>query len=107
VVVPALDALAFGFLSSTKAEAPTRAFSRRYKALPEAQISHRKVCGMLFGPRNAEEHIRELCGRLLLTENPEEIAELADQLRSELRACIANLRGMVLIHHPFSTGTKD
>jgi hypothetical protein len=41
---------------------------------------------------NSEDRIRELCARALSTDDPDEVKEIATQLRAELRDQIARLK---------------
>jgi len=55
----------------------------------------------MFRSTNSEDHIRrihELCARATETEDPEEAKEITSQLRIELHAQIAWLRGLVAMH---------
>ena len=54
---------------------------------------------MSFESRNAEDRTRELCARLAVAEDPQEIDEIASQLRAELREHIAHVRAMLAVHH--------
>ncbi len=54
---------------------------------------------MQFESENTEDRIHKLCARLALAEDPDEIDEIASQLRAELRERIANIGAMLALHH--------
>src|SRR6266404_4676354 len=94
---PALNAPGPGFSPRKPASTSagvifTPASARRSTAKP-------KVCGMQFESENTEDRIHKLCARLALAEDPDEIDEIASQLRAELRERIANIGAMLALHH--------
>ena len=54
-----------------------------------------KVGVMVIRPIASEDRIRELCARAAATDDPDELEEIAAQLRNELQDHITPLRGLV------------
>jgi len=57
-----------------------------------------KSGGMSFKTTNTDDHIRALCARVLVAEDPDEINDIMRQLRAELRDHVENVRRMVEAH---------
>jgi hypothetical protein len=64
-------------------------------ALAEAAGVYSKVGVMMIRPIASEDRIRELCARAAATDDPDELEEIAAQLRNELEDHSARLRGAV------------
>jgi len=54
-----------------------------------------KVGGMVVRSIDPADRIRELCARAAATDEPDELKEIASQLRDELQGQIARLRDVV------------
>ncbi len=54
-----------------------------------------KVGGMVVRCIDPADRIRELCARAAATDEPDELKEIASQLRDELQGQIARLRDVV------------
>jgi len=49
----------------------------------------------MIRPKSSEDRIRELCARAAATDDPDELEEIAAQLRAEVQDHSARLRGAV------------
>jgi hypothetical protein len=86
--------LPIGFVWLSRTPMPTLA---RVIECPNS-AKETKSGGMSFETKHTDDHIRALCARVLVAENPNEINDIMRQLRAELRDHVENVRRMVEAH---------
>ena len=70
-------------------------FPHRERSFAEASGVDCKVGVMVIRPIDPQDRIRELCARAAATDDPDELKEIAAQLRAELQDDSARRRGAV------------
>jgi hypothetical protein len=64
------------------------------------------VLGLLDDPEDRIGRIRDLCARVVATQDPDEINKITSQLRAELEDQITRLRGMVDTYRSRANGGR-